>query len=63
MAMPEPVRTMNEATHNMISPWPRRAGFALRIAAVALLALVAFGFYTGDPVFFLKWFFGLQADD
>ena len=54
---------MNDATHPMISPWPRRAGFALKIAAVALLALVAFGFYTGDPVFFLKWFFGLQADD
>lgn len=31
--------------------------------SVAAVLLVAFAFYTGEPVFFLKWFFGLQADD
>jgi hypothetical protein len=30
---------------------------------VAAVLLVAFGCYTGEPIFFLKWFFGLQADD
>jgi hypothetical protein len=25
--------------------------------------LTAIGIYTGDAIFFLKWFFGLQADD
>lgn len=41
----------------------RRAKFAILFLTVAVLVLVAFGFATGDPVFFLKWFFGLQADD
>jgi hypothetical protein len=27
------------------------------------LILTAIGIYTGDAIFFLKWFFGLQADD
>jgi hypothetical protein len=32
-------------------------------AAVVLLLAFAFLFTGGQPVFFLKWFFGLQADD
>ena len=34
----------------------------LFLAAAAVL-LIAFAFYTGEPVFFLKWILGLQADD
>jgi hypothetical protein len=31
---------------------------------VAATLLVAYAFlFTSEPVFFLKWFFGLQADD
>ncbi len=33
------------------------------LLAVAALALTGFGFFTGHPHFFLKWLFGLQADD
>lgn len=54
---------MNTTTHQNTSHWPRRAKYAILVMAVAALALVAFGYYTGQPVFFLKWFFGLQADD
>ncbi len=54
---------MNITTHHNSSLWPRRAKYAILVMAVAALGLVAFGFYTGQPVFFLKWFFGLQADD
>ena len=32
-------------------------------ALLVLMALVAFGIYTGEPVFFFKWLVGLQADD
>lgn len=42
-----------------MTPWKVAA---LSILVIAL-GLVAFGCYTGQPVFFLKWFFGLQADD
>ena len=37
--------------------------YAFLFMATAALALIAFGCCTGHPVFFLKWFFGLQADD
>ena len=29
----------------------------------AFLGLVCIGIYWGDPIHFLKWFFGLVADD
>ena len=30
---------------------------------MAVVVLLAIAFYGGEPIFFLKWFFGLQADD
>jgi hypothetical protein len=54
---------MNITTHQNTSPWPGRAKHVTLLITVAALALFAFGFYTGHPVSFLKWFFGLQADD
>lgn len=33
------------------------------VIAIAAIGLMAFGCYMGDPIFFLKWIFGLQADD
>lgn len=39
------------------------AKYILLGLGVAAALLIAFGFYTGEPAFFLKWFFGLQADD
>jgi Tfp pilus assembly protein PilO len=54
---------MNLTIPQNIAHWPRRAKYVVSLIVVAAMALVAFGFYTGDPVFFLKWFFGLQADD
>ena len=30
---------------------------------IAFLGLVCFGIYHGQPIWFLKWFFGLVADD
>lgn len=39
------------------------AKYTVLALSVAVVLLVAFAFYTGDPAFFLKWFFGLQADD
>lgn len=60
---PTAMSIMNTTTHQNTSHWRRRAKFSILVMALAALAVVAFGFYTGQPVFFLKWFFGLQADD
>jgi hypothetical protein len=48
---------------NHQSSWLGRAKNPILVIAVAGLALVGFACCTGDPVWFLKWFFGLQADD
>lgn len=52
--------------HTMIRPvathWARRGRDAALFLFLATLALLAFAYYTGEPGFFLKWFFGLQAD-
>lgn len=45
------------ATH-----WARRGRDAALFLCLATFALLAFAFYTGEPGFFLKWFFGLQSD-
>jgi hypothetical protein len=39
------------------------AKYILLGLSVAAAFLIAFAFYTGEPVFFLKWLLGLQADD
>jgi hypothetical protein len=54
---------MNIASHDHASGRKKLATFAMLFLMAAALLLVAFAFYTGEPVFFLKWFFGLQADD
>jgi hypothetical protein len=48
---------------NLQCHWLGRAEYPTLVIAVAALALVGFAFSMGDPVWFLKWFFGLQADD
>jgi hypothetical protein len=59
----DPIRIMNITTHQNTPLWPGRAKHVTLLITVAALVLLAFGFYTGHPVSFLKWFFGLQADD
>jgi hypothetical protein len=54
---------MKSTTPENPSHWPGKIRRAIVVLAFAATALVAFRFYTGQPVFFLKWFFGLQADD
>jgi len=54
---------MNIAEQHNASNWKKAARFAILFLIAAALLLVAFGFYTGEPVWFLKWFVGLQADD
>jgi len=40
------------------------AKYIVLVPGVAAVLLVAFAFlFTSEPVFFLRWFFGLQADD
>ncbi len=54
---------MNITTHHNASSRMKPVRYAILLPTAAAVLLVAFGFYTGEPVFFLKWFFGLQADD
>lgn len=54
---------MNIAPEQKRSRWLRIAKYVIPFLAVAALILVAIGFYFGEPVFFLQWFFGLKADD
>lgn len=44
-------------------PLHKRLKYLAITLSVAFLGLVSFGIYTGQPVWFLKWFFGLVADD
>ena len=43
--------------------WTRRLKLTLGALLVVSSVLVAIGFYLGDVGFFLRWFFGFQADD
>ncbi len=54
---------MNITKPKNICHWPKTAKYTILLMTIAALGLVAFGVYTGQPVFFLKWFFGLQPDD
>ena len=39
------------------------AKYVLLGLGLVVVVLLSIAFYTGQPMFFLKWFFGLQADD
>lgn len=41
----------------------KRLQYLALTLSVAFLGLVSFGIYTGQPIWFLKWFFGLVEDD
>ena len=64
--VPPPSLVLTPRRHTMIRPvathWARRGRDAALFLCLATFALLAFAFYTGEPGFFLKWFFGLQSD-
>ena len=44
-------------------PMRKRLKYLAITLGIAFLGLVCFGIYHGQPIWFLKWFFGLVADD
>jgi hypothetical protein len=44
--------------------WLKQVKLAVLCVGIAILLLIAYAFlFTREPMFVLKWFFGLQADD
>jgi hypothetical protein len=48
---------------NIARVWMKSAKYAVPCLIVVAVLLVAFGYYVNEPVYGLKVFFGLQADD